>query len=121
MVAIEIIGNLGADAEVVNANGAQFVAMRVADNRKVNGQEHTQWYKLTLNRVPDKLMQYLKKGQSVFARGVPRFGIYDSAQHHCKMVDVTIMVNEIQLVGAAPQAQPAQTDSESTGEQVPVF
>lgn len=103
MVSIEIIGNLGADARVVDANGARFVSFNLADNRKVNGSEQTQWYGCNINRDCTNLLPYLKKGQCVFVRGVPRYRIFDSSQHHCKMVAVDIFVNEIQLVGGSQE------------------
>lgn len=102
MVSIEIIGNLGADIEKVNANGSEFYSFNVCDNRKVNGQEVSMWYGCNLNKVSDKLLPYLKRGQGVFVRGIPRYRIFDSAKYHCKMVAVEVFVNEIQLVGAAP-------------------
>lgn len=102
MVSIEIIGNLGADIEKVQANGCEFYSFNVCDNRKVNGQEVSMWYGCNLNKVSDKLLPYLKKGQGVFVRGIPRYRVFDSAKYHCKMVAVDVLVNEIQLVGAAP-------------------
>lgn len=105
MVSIEIIGNLGVDIQKVAANGTEFYSFNVCDNRKVNGQEVSMWYGCNLNKVSDKLMPYLKKGQGVFVRGIPRYRIYDSAIHHCKMVAVDVLVNEIQLVGAAPRSE----------------
>lgn len=124
MVSIEIIGNLGADARVVNANGAEFVSFNLADNRKVNGKEVTQWYGCNLNRDVTNLLPYLKKGQNVFVRGVPRYRIFDSAQYHQKLVAVDVFVNEIQLIGAAPKRedQPAEEpEKEITGEEVKAF
>ena len=103
MVSIEIIGNLGADARVVDANGARFVSFNLADNRKVNGTEQTQWYGCNINRDCTNLMPYLKKGQCVFVRGLPKFRIFDSSVHHCKMVAVDVFVNEIQLVGGSQE------------------
>ena len=102
MVSIELIGNLGADVKRVDANGVTFFSFNVCDNRKVNGNETSMWYTCNLNRVSDKLLPYLKKGQGVFVRGVPRYRIFDSALHHCKMVAVEVFVNEIQLIGQAP-------------------
>lgn len=114
MVSIEVIGNIGADAKVVNYNGTQFVSFNVCDNRKVNGQEVSQWYGCNINKVNDNLMKYLVKGQQVFVRGVPRYRIFDSAIHRCKCVAIDIFVNDIQLVGAAPTQnnQPAETPTE---------
>lgn len=122
MVQIELIGNLGADARQVTANGATFVTFNVAENQKVNGQEVTQWYGCNLNRDVSRLLPYLKKGQAVFVRGLPRYRIFDSAIHHCKQVAVDIFVNEIQLVGGMPQQQPApEPEREVTGEEVKTF
>lgn len=114
MVSIEVIGNIGADAKVVNYNGTQFVSFNVCDNRKVNGQEVSQWYGCNINKVNDNLMKYLVKGQQVFVRGVPRYRIFDSAIHRCKCVAIDIFVNDIQLVGAAPTQnnQPSTTPTE---------
>lgn len=105
MVSIEIIGNLGADVRKVDNNGASFYSFNVCDNRKVGETEQSQWYGCNLNKVSDKLLPYLKKGQQVFVRGIPRYRVFDSAVHHCKMVAVDILVNEIQLVGAAPKEE----------------
>lgn len=103
MVSIEIIGNIGADVRKVDNNGAPFYTFNVCDNRKVNGTEISQWYGCNLNRVSDKMLPYLKRGQQVFVRGIPCYTIFDSAKHHCKMVAIDVIVNEVQLVGAAPQ------------------
>ena len=102
MVSIEVIGNLGADVKRVDANGVTFYSFNVCDNRKVNGNETSMWYTCNLNKVSDKLLPYLKKGQAVFVRGLPRYRVFDSAVHHCKMVGVEVFVNEIQLIGQAP-------------------
>ncbi|MGF2525608.1 single-stranded DNA-binding protein [Ralstonia pseudosolanacearum] len=103
MVAIEIIGNLGADARIVETGGTKFVTFNVADSRKVDGKEVTQWYGCNINRDCSRLLPYLIKGQCVFVRGMPRYRIFDSAQHHCKMVAVDVFVNDIQLVGSSPK------------------
>lgn len=111
MVTIEVIGNLGANAEVKEYQGTKFVSFNVCDNRKVGDKEVSQWYGCTLNKWSEKLLPYLKKGQCVFLRGVPRYRIFDSALHRCKMVAVDIMVNDIQLIGAAPSDASQENDA----------
>lgn len=120
MVQIEIIGNLGADVEKVSTNGNVFYSFNVCVNKKVNGQEVSQWYGCTLNKPSEKLLVYLQKGQGVFVRGVPRYRIFDSAKYHCKMVAVDIFVNELQLVGQAPSSSSENQDN-SGQDNVPVF
>lgn len=121
MVSIEVIGNIGADAKVVNYNDTQFVSFNVCDNRKVNGQEVSQWYGCNINKVNDNLMKYLVKGQQVFVRGVPRYRVFDSAVHRCKCVAIDIFVNDIQLVGAAPTSNSQEASNQPTEENVEVY
>lgn len=111
MVQIEIIGNLGADVKTVNSNGNTFHSFNICDNRKVGDTEVSQWYGCTLNRASENLLKYLVKGQSVFVRGIPRFRVFDSAVHHCKMVAIDVMVNEVTLIGGKPEQN---TREEST-------
>lgn len=121
MVSIEIIGNLGADAEIKDYQGAKFVSFNVCDNRKVGEKEISQWYGCTLNKWSDKLLPYLRKGQCVFLRGIPRYRVFDSALHRCKMVAVDVMVNEIQLVGAAPALSDQEPKAELNQNNVEIF
>lgn len=121
MVNIEIIGNIGADAKVVNYNGSQFVSFNVCDNRKVNEQEVSMWYGCNLNKCNENLFKYLKKGQQVFVRGIPRYRIFDSALHRCKCVAVDVLVNDIQLIGAAPKQEQNGQENNTEEEQPAVY
>lgn len=121
MVNIEIIGNIGADAKVVNYNGSQFVSFNVCDNRKVNDQEISMWYGCNLNKCNENLFKYLKKGQQVFVRGIPRYRIFDSALHRCKCVAVDVLVNDIQLIGAAPKQEQNEQGNNADEEQPEVY
>ena len=66
MIKVEIIGNLGADAQLQEKNGNKFVAFRVANTDKwvdkSTGQviESTQWISCTLNGDGGALLPYLK-------------------------------------------------------------
>ena len=112
MQQIQIIGNLGADAEVREFNGSQFTTFRVGVSEKISTtdgpREVTTWYSCSYNRDTTRLLPYLKKGQMVFVEGKPSYSMYDSAVHRCKMIDVKIFVNQIQLCGPRP-SQPADT------------
>ena len=121
MVSIEVIGNIGADAKIVDYQGTKFVSFNVCDNRKVNGQEQSMWYGCNINKVNENLMKYLVKGQQVFVRGVPRYRIFDSAIHRCKCVAVDIFVNDIQLVGAAPTQNNQPADNQPAEEDAKPF
>lgn len=119
MVSIELVGCLGADVEKKQVQDSVFYTFNICDNRKVDGQEVSMWYGCSLNRVSDKFLTYLKKGQHVFVRGVPRYRIFDSAKYHCKMVAVDVFVNEIYLVGAAPKVESSENQPKNENEPVP--
>ena len=112
-----IIGNLGANAEVVEVNGSRFVTFRVAVTEKIKKGETTEtrtiWYSCSYNRAESPVVNYLRTGQMVFVQGRPEFRIYDSAVHHCKMVDPRIYVDILQLCGS-----PEKKDQ---GEDTPTF
>lgn len=121
MVKIEIIGNIGANAEIKEHQGSKFVSFNICDNRKVGEKEVSQWYGCTLNKWSEKLLPYLRKGQCVYVQGTPRYRVFDSALHRCKMVAVDVMVDYIQLVGAAPALSDQEPKEEQTKEEVEVF
>ena len=103
MQKLEIIGNLGADAEVKTYNGGEFVSFRVADTQRVtvNGQQtdQTTWFEVTMNGNGGGLLKYLKAGTKIFVSGRPSYRIYDSAKYRCKMVGVSIFANQVELCG----------------------
>ena len=123
MQQIQIIGNLGEDCQIREFNGSKFVSFRVACTRRVHSkdgdQDQTTWYSCTFNRVQSALVAYLKKGTKVFIQGVPSYVIYDSASYHCKMIDVRIFVDVIQLCGGAPEKQGVSVNQTSDDEAVP--
>lgn len=121
MVNIEIIGNIGADAEVVNYNGSSFVSFNVCDNRKVHDKEESMWYGCNLNKCNENLFKYLKKGQQVYVRGIPRYRIFDSALYRCKCVAVDVLVNDIQLIGAAPKQEQSEQKPKGKGKKVEIY
>lgn len=107
MVSIEVIGSLGADASIQSYQGRKFVSFNVADNYGKGESRVTMWYSCSYNFPDAAVVQWLRKGQQVFVRGVPSFRIYDSAALHCKAVGVNVFVTEIQLVGGKPASDSA--------------
>lgn len=121
MQKILILGNIGADAVRQNYQGKQFISFRVACTEKftANGQvnEQTQWYDCSLNNADAKIFDYLKKGQKVFITGRPRYSIYDSQAHRCKMIAVNVFVESIELAGSTMQQQQQQQQQPQGGYQ----
>lgn len=121
MMRLEVIGNLGADAEIKEVNGRKFVSFRVAhtdkwvDSQTQQAQVTTQWVSCAINGDGGKLVPYLKKGTKVFVRGSVAFGTFNSAKSHQVECAVNLSVWEIELCGSKkdenqePQAQQTAT------------
>lgn len=119
MIKIEVIGNLGADAQLQVSNGNKFVSFRVAntdswtDKRTGEIIKSTQWISCSLNGDGGNLFPYLKKGAKVFVRGNANMVIYSSPKSHQMEVGINLFVREIELCGGAkeenhPQQAPQQ-------------
>ena len=108
MQTLQVIGNLGADAEIKHYNGSDFVSFRVADTQKYNDKEVTTWVDCTMNGNGGKLLPFLVQGAKVFVTGRPAYRIFDSAKYHCKMVGVQLFVNQCELCGGSTDAVPRE-------------
>lgn len=129
MIKLEIIGNLGADAEIKQYNGNKFVSFRVAHTDKWVDQQtgvistQTTWVSCSLNGDGKGLTPYLKKGTKVFVRGTPNFVVYSSPKTHKMETGVNLFVRDIELCGGhqeqeqsntTPTQTPANTTSNAT-------
>lgn len=113
MLKVEIIGNLGADAEVKESNGSKFVTMRIAHSEswkdeQGNKQERTTWVDAIINDAESKVLPFLRQGQKVFVRGNANLRVYSSPKDKRMKAGLTINVWEIELLGGVSDAVPKQ-------------
>ena len=104
MIQITITGNLGADAERKQINDRMYIAFRMA----AKGRRDTTTWVSVLYRDSDKLLQYLKKGQSVLIIGEPSFSLYiNNVQLPVQLpaLDISVFANTLELTGAKDTAQ----------------
>lgn len=109
----ELIGNLGADAEVKVADGNKFVTMRVAHSekqKKEDGTEvsYTSWVDVTWNKTDSPLLPYLKAGVKVFIRGYLSTRVYSSKKDRQMKAGLKLAVSEIELCGGSSDAVPRE-------------
>jgi single-strand DNA-binding protein len=113
MLKAELIGNLGADAEVKNGDGYSFISMRVANTEKwqdENGGEHsnTDWIDVVWNKTDSALLKFLKGGTKIYVRGFVRQRVYSSAKDRKMKAGMTISATEIELCGGNSDLVPRQ-------------
>lgn len=99
MLNLQVIGNLGADAERRENNGRAFVTFRVAHSEKRNDVERTTWVSCVLNGDGGLLAQYLVKGTKVFVSGRVTLKTYSSPKTHQIEAGLDLNVDRIELCG----------------------
>lgn len=106
MLKVEIIGNLGADAEQRVANGKSYLSFRVAETRKYADKEtgemviNTTWASCSMDGANTNLAQYLKKGQRVFVRGNMELRLFVSSRDGQRHAGINVYVKELELCGS---------------------
>ena len=118
MFKIEVIGNLGADAQIKGENGRQFISFNVAHTDSWTddaGQKHeqTQWISCIINDVESKVRQYLVKGKTVYVRGDARLRVFSSEKERRMVAGITVNVREIELVGGSTRDVPRQLNDKA--------
>ena len=127
MIKMEIIGNLGADAQLQVYNGNKYVSFRIANTDswtdRTTGEikKSTQWVSCTLNGDGGNLLPYLKKGTKIFVRGNAQIVVYSSPKTRQMEAGINLFVREIELCGgskeeAHPQQPTPQQPEPPTGE-----
>lgn len=124
MLQVTLIGHLGADAEVKNSNGKEFVSFRVANTDKWTddaGQTHenTTWVDCILNGNP-AVTKYLRKGQQIFCTGSLSLRVYSSAKDRCMKAGATINVRQVELLGGKTDDVPSLLYTEDGSKEVHV-
>ena len=116
MLQLQIIGNLGADAEVRNTNGAQFLTFRVAHTNRYTDRntgevrESTTWVSCTMNGDGGNLRQYLKQGTKVYVYGDVSTRLYVSSKDGTQHAGIDCRVRQLELCGGNQVAQQYTTE-----------
>lgn len=117
MLQVQIIGNLGADAEVKTANGRQFVSFNVAHTERwsgADGAEHedTIWVSCAMSGDGGRVLPYLKRGASVFCQGRASLRVYSSAKVRGMVAGLNVSVDRLELVGGRADDVPRELVAE---------
>lgn len=114
MLQIEIIGNIGNNAEIKKINGKDCVAFNVAHSEKYNGTEYTTWVSVLMNGNGGNLTQYLVKGTKVFLRGRLSVTNYQDKNGQWR-VGVNCSATEVQLCGMKNDNTAGTSDNDPFG------
>lgn len=112
MLKTNVIGRLGADAEVKQANGREFITFRVYSQDKYTGgdgvtHDNGTWVDCTINGRP-AVLPYLKRGTQVYISGNARLRIYSSAKERRMMPGLSVAVQSLELLGGNNDLVPSR-------------
>lgn len=118
MLKAEIIGTIGADAEVKDFSGKKYVSFSVACNdyakdQQGNRTETTTWVSVLWSGDGGGLLPYLKKGAKVFIRGNLKAKVYTDKQG-ATQASININAFEVQLCGFKSDGNTTTTTSAPT-------
>lgn len=112
MLKIQVIGNLGADAELHQSNGSEFVSFRVAHTETItrNGvqTDSVTWVDVTMNGNGGQLLQYLKRGAKVYVDGNVALRVYSSKKDRCMKAGATCFARTVELCGGSSDMVPRE-------------
>jgi single-strand DNA-binding protein len=116
MVNINVIGRLGADAELINGKNGQFASFRLAVDDRKNSEKTTTWFRVTLNgdRV-GKIVEYLTKGKLVNVMGTESVGTYQ-AKDGSTQVSRDINASNVEFISVGSGSTASDTSAETTTE-----
>lgn len=122
MVNLNVVGRLGADAELIKGENGTFLSFRMAvdDGKNKNGDRLTSWFRVTFNGDrASKLVEYLTKGKLVNVIGTEKVGIYNS-KDGTPQVSRDISANNIEFisVGSGSTASDSSSSEVTTGKLV---
>lgn len=125
MFKVEAIGNIGADAEVKEANGSKFITFRVANTDKWKTEsgetkERTQWIDVVISNAESNLLPYLKQGVKVFVRGNGSLRVYSSPKLRQLVAGIQINAIEVELCGGSLDDVPRELVDPESAAIIPV-
>lgn len=114
MLQIEVIGNLGKDAEVKEFSGKKYTCFSVAHRNPVSPPtQRTTWLSIYWYGEGGSTFQYLKRGAKVFVRGTMRNNLYTDRTGQTR-VDINVNAREVYLCGSSPAQPAAQGSTQAT-------
>lgn len=114
MVNINIVGRLGADAELITGKNGKFVSFRMACDDRKNNEKITSWFRVTLNgERAEKLVEYLTKGKLINVIGTETVGTYTAKDGTIQVSrDINATNVEFISVGSGTTSSDTATEAE---------
>ena len=119
MIKLQVIGNLGKDAQVNNVNGKTVINFNVAHTERYkdaqgNQKDRTTWVDCSYWTDRTAVAPYLKKGTQVYVEGTPDVRSYTTTDGR-NGASLTLRISSVQLLGAKPAGSNTGGGSDASG------
>lgn len=112
MKQIQIIGNLGNDAEVKRFSDTDYTSFSIAVTEKIKNDDVTTWFECLKYGSNENLRPYLVKGTKVFIQG--NLSAKLSESNGKTYLNLNVNVDKLQLIGSKSENQTTPVQSQST-------
>ena len=119
MIKLQVIGNLGKDAQVNNVNGKSVINFNVAHTERFkdaqgNQKDRTTWVDCSYWTDRTAVAPYLKKGTQVYVEGTPDVRTYTTADGR-NGASLTLRIASVQLLGSRGNGGDSPAPDQSAG------
>jgi single-strand DNA-binding protein len=119
MIKLQVIGNLGKDAQVNNVNGKSVINFNVAHTERFkdaqgNQKDRTTWVDCSYWTDRTAVAPYLKKGTQVYVEGTPDVRTYTTADGR-NGASLTLRIASVQLLGSKSSGGESPAPDQSNG------
>jgi len=119
MIKLQVIGNLGKDAQVNNVNGKSVINFNVAHTERFkdaqgNQKDRTTWVDCSYWTDRTAVAPYLKKGTQVYVEGTPDVRTYTTADGR-NGASLTLRIVSVQLLGGKSNGGDTAAADQSAG------
>ena len=119
MIKLQVIGNLGKDAQVNNVNGKSVINFNVAHTERFkdaqgNQKDRTTWVDCSYWTDRTAVAPYLKKGTQVYVEGTPDVRTYTTADGR-NGASLTLRIASVQLLGGKSNGGETTSPDQSAG------
>jgi single-strand DNA-binding protein len=113
---VNVKGRLGADSELkTSKNGNKYVTMRIAENTYVNGENVTNWFRVTwIGDRANRMQEHMKKGSFVDVWGELRISSYDNKNGE-KAISLDIMADRVDFISSGSGSTQTNEATTETG------
>lgn len=119
MIKLQVIGNLGKDAQVNNVNGKSVINFNVAHTERFkdtqgNQKDRTTWVDCSYWTDRTAVAPYLKKGTQVYVEGTPDVRTYTTADGR-NGASLTLRIASVQLLGGKSNTGESGSQDQNAG------